>query len=182
MNIRIDLEIKYSAENGSYFRVAEKLNLFCLWGIHLWSISSFFFFLFLAAQHAIAKLISFTEDYIKKIFSINLNLLKLWSSFPGDRVAVGGGQEHGCRRSWFEQTDYTIPRIYTPWNSWAKLFYLKKLQIYASSSTLQSICNGINARIIFGIFFLIAIIVPFTIFCFVYSLYKKNAVYAQRYF
>lgn len=78
MNIRIDLEIKYSAENGSYFRVAEKLNLFCLWGIHLCSISSFFFLLFfLAAQHAIAKLISFTEDYVKKIFSINLNLLKL---------------------------------------------------------------------------------------------------------
>lgn len=52
MNIRIDLEIKYSAENGSYFRVPLFMGDSPVQ--HL-----FFFF-------AMAKLISFTEDYIKK--------------------------------------------------------------------------------------------------------------------
>lgn len=84
MNIRIDLEIKYSAENGSYFRVAEKLNLFCLWGIHLCSISFFFF--------AMAKLISFTKDYIKKnIFnqfeSSKALIVVSWRSGRGGRRA-----------------------------------------------------------------------------------------------
>lgn len=58
-------------------RLLDGLNVLCLWGDS--PVQQFFFS---AAKHAMAKLISFTEDFTlkKKIllcFSINLNLQKL---------------------------------------------------------------------------------------------------------
>lgn len=77
MNIRIDLEIKYSAENGSYFRVPLFMGDS--------PVQHLFFF-------AMAKLISFTEDYIKKnIFnqfeSSKALIVVSWRSGRGGRRA-----------------------------------------------------------------------------------------------